>query len=233
MTTLTLSAGKAGGGVAPFFYDRFIAEFEEIAHLFRTSTLETLQDAYNEQGRFYHNRRHITTLLRLFHRLRDLADDPLAVKVAIYFHDAIYHIPLDPQYPPPHDNEERSIGLMNVRARDPQHSSLQKAIKLIRATTNHHASKDVDVQLMHDLDLSVLASSRRQYAKVERELREEYGVYPAPLYATARMAQLRSYMERRQIFALAPLSFSWDERARGNLAWAISELSNGRIPGDS
>jgi predicted metal-dependent HD superfamily phosphohydrolase len=212
-------------------FSRFSSEFEEIAPLFRTSTLDVLIDAYNEPGRQYHTRWHIASLLRVFARLRDLADDPVAVKAAIFFHDAIYHIPLDPQYPPPHDNEERSIKLMHMMARDDQHPSLVKAVKLVRATTNHYANKDIDVRLIHDLDLSILATSRHRYARFERELRAEYEVYPYPLWATARLTQLRSFMERRRIYALPPLFLAWEERARANLAWAISELAKGRTPG--
>jgi predicted metal-dependent HD superfamily phosphohydrolase len=229
--TQVLAAPALGRRADDYSFNRFSSEFEEIAPLFRISTLDTLIEAYDEPGRHYHTRWHITALLALFARLRDLADDPAAVKAAIFFHDAIYHIPLDPQYPPPHDNEERSIKLMNMMARDDHHPSLIKAVRLVRATTNHHASKDIDVRLIHDLDLSILATSRRRYARFERDLRAEYEVYPHPLWATARLAQLRSFMERRRIYALPPLSLAWEDRARANLAWAISELAKGRTPG--
>lgn len=212
-------------------YARFAAEFEEIRPLFRVSTLDVLLDAYNEPGRFYHGETHIVTLLRLFAKLRELALDPVAIKTAIFFHDAVYHIPLDPQFPPPHDNEERSIKLMLMMANNPQHPSVQRAIGLIRATASHVSGKDIDTRLIHDIDLSILASSRPRFARYEAQVRREYLVYPMALYCPARMGILRSFMERRRIYALGPLVMAWEARARSNLAWALDELSRGRLPG--
>jgi predicted metal-dependent HD superfamily phosphohydrolase len=212
-------------------YSRFADEFEEIRPLFRVSTLDVLSDAYREAGRFYHTDTHVVTMLRLLGKLRGLALDPVALKAAIFFHDAVYHIPLDPQYPPPRDNEERSIKLMLMMANNPQHPSVQRAIGLIRATASHVSGKDIDTRLIHDIDLSILASSRQRFARFEQQIRQEYAVYPLALYCTARMGILRSFMERRRIYALGPLVMAWEARARSNLAWALDELSRGRLPG--
>lgn len=239
MDILELPTRTAGGDSALFpceeraivTFDRFDADFAEIAPLFIPETLSVLRSAYNEPLRRYHTQRHITYLLKLFARLRNLGDDPLALKASIYFHDAVYQIPEVALYPRPRDNEERSIRLMQSLAYDDQHPSLLKAVKLIRATANHHASRDIDVRLMHDLDLSILASSRRRFAAFEYAVRMEYQAYAFPLWATARMARLRSFMERRRLYALPPLSLAWEERARANLAWAIAELVAGRTPG--
>lgn len=211
-------------------YNRLAAEFEEIRPLFRMSTLDTLIEAYDEPGRHYHNADHMLMLLRLFGKLRDLADDPVAVKTAIFFHDAIYHIPLDPQYPPARDNEERSVKLMQMQAITPHHPSLLRAARIIRSTASHSPGWDIDTRLMHDIDLSILASSRRRYALYEQQVRAEYEVYPAALYAPARMGMLRGFMERRRIYTLPGLAALWEERARTNLGWAIDQLSRGKVP---
>ncbi len=211
-------------------YSRLAAEFEEIRPLFRTGALDMLLDAYAEPGRHYHNASHMVMLLRLFSKLRDLANDPIAVKAAIFFHDAIYHIPVDPQYPPSRDNEERSVKLMNMQATNPEHKSLLKAAHIIRTTANHTPGWDMDTRLMHDIDLSILASSRKRYARYEQEVRLEYEIYPLALYTPARLGQLRAFIERRRIFTLPGLGVVWDSRARTNLAWAIDHLAQGRVP---
>jgi len=217
-------------GLQSAAYNRLAVEFEEIRPLFRTGALDQLCDAYNEPGRHYHNSSHMVMLLRLFAKLRDLADDPVAVKVAIFFHDAIYHIPLDPQYPPSRDNEERSVKLMNMQAINPHHKSLLKAAQIIRSTATHSPGWDIDTRLMHDLDLSILASSPRRYAEYELEVRREYEVYPVALYAPARLGQLRAFMERRRIYTVPGLSALWETKARNNLSWAIEHLAKGQIP---
>lgn len=214
----------------PAGYARLAAEFEEIRPLFRVSALDVLVDAYDEPGRCYHNAEHMLLLLHLFRRFRDMAVDPLAVKVAIFFHDAIYHIPLDPQYPPARDNEERSVKLMTMQALNPHHPSLLKAAQLIRATATHFPGWDIDTRLMHDIDLSILASSRRRYARYEQEVRGEYEVYPLALYTPARLGMLRAFVERRRIFTIPGLSALWEARARANLNWAIEQLALGKVP---
>ena len=214
-------------------YSRLAAEFEEIRPLFRISTLDNLMDAYGEPGRFYHNGHHITALLRLFAKLRELAIDPVAVKIAIFFHDAVYHIPLDPQFPPPHDNEERSIKLMLMMANNPEYGSIQRAIALVRATAEHVSGRDIDTRLIHDLDLSILASSRHRFIAFEQQIRQEYAVYPKALYLPARMGILRSFLERRRIYALGPLVLTWEAKARENLTWALAEMAQGRLPGET
>lgn len=219
-------------GLAPAAYNRLAAEFEEIRPLFRMGALDVLADAYSEPDRYYHNASHVLMLLRLFSRLRDLAQDPVAVKAAIFFHDAIYHIPLDPQYPPARDNEERSIRLMSMQAFNPNHPSLMRAAQLIRATAANARMPlcDMDMRLMHDLDLSIFATSRRRYAGYEQQVRREYEVYPLALYIPARLGILRELMERRRIYTLPGLGAVWEGRARINLAWAVEQLAAGRIP---
>lgn len=228
--TATSDVAFPPSGLQGAAYNRLAAEFEEIRPLFRTGAFDLLCDAYAEQGRHYHNASHMVMLLRLFGKLRDLADDPVAVKVAIFFHDAIYHIPLDPQYPPMHDNEERSVQLMNMQALNPHHKSLLKAAQIIRATATHSPGWDTDTRLMHDLDLSILASRPRRYAQYEREVRREYEVYPVALYAPARLGQLRAFIERRRIYTVPGLSALWEQRARSNLNWAIDQLVLGKLP---
>lgn len=211
-------------------FDRFESAFGEISSLFKMSALDALREAYAEPGRVYHKSQHVLLLLRLFDKFRHLAVDPLAVKAAIFYHDAIYHIPTDPQYPPAHDNEERSIQLMRYAARDSQHSALIKAERLIQATASHQPFNDPDSYLLLDIDQAILATSRRRFAQFEQQVREEYKVYPLPLYCTSRMAILRSFADRRKIFAVPELSALWEDKARANLTWALEELKNGKIP---
>lgn len=212
-------------------YSRFLASFEEISPLFRMSAADVLQEAYGEPGRVYHNTEHLLMLLRLFARLRDFAQDPLAVKAAIFFHDAIYHIPQDAEYPLPQDNESRSVQLMRAQAINPHHPSLVRAEACIMATVNHTTSQDRDVCLLHDIDLYVLAASRQRFIRFEQQIHREYSVYPLPLYTAGRMRILRGFLEQRSIYAIEALEKLWGEKARANLNWAINELSAGRVPG--
>ena len=59
---------------------------------------------YSELHRHYHNQNHIANCLAEFDRVKSFVDNPPAVELAIWFHDAVY----DPRAG---DNEERSAEL--------------------------------------------------------------------------------------------------------------------------
>ena len=66
--------------------------------------LGQLTNAYSEPHRHYHTLRHVTECLTEFNSVRHLARQPVAVEMAIWFHDAIYDTHAQ-------DNEERSAEL--------------------------------------------------------------------------------------------------------------------------
>ena len=62
-----------------------------------------LCDRYTEPQRAYHTLQHIEESLVLFASVHHLAENPVDVELAIWFHDVIYD-------PKASDNEERSTG---------------------------------------------------------------------------------------------------------------------------
>src|SRR5215469_15140333 len=65
---------------------------------------EKLAHAYGGPHRYYHNQQHIGDCLVEFDHARNLATQPEAVELAIWFHDAVYD-------PKASDNEEQSAEL--------------------------------------------------------------------------------------------------------------------------
>jgi predicted metal-dependent HD superfamily phosphohydrolase len=213
-------------------FDRFAHEFQAIASLFQPGTLEQLRALYDEPARAYHNRQHILTLLHLLNRLEPTIqlEDKQALLAAIFFHDAIYQIPQSGAQPRPQDNESRSVVMMLDHAHNPQHESLQKAARMILMTIDHHCPvQRGDMAVMHDLDLSILATSTSRFARFEQQIRQEYAVYPLSLYCMGRASSLRGLLDDRQIFSLPPLAQKWDDKARHNIKAACRALSCGRV----
>ncbi len=64
-------------------------------------TFDVLVAAYSAPDRYYHNLEHLTEMFRVAGRLAPNTDDPAAIQLAIWFHDAVY----DPRAK---DNEVRS-----------------------------------------------------------------------------------------------------------------------------
>lgn len=203
--------------------------FAEIAPLFKPGSFERVHAHLSEPGRAYHNATHIRNLLWLFGKLRAQAKDPLALKAAIFFHDAIYQIPRDATQPPAHDNEVKSVALMQALAVTPTHPSLVKAGAMILCTAGHARQDDSDIGLMMDLDLSILAASAARFARFERAVRREYEVYPLPLYCMARMGVLRGFLEPTQLFNTPSLAKLWQPRAEHNLHSALKALGQGQV----
>jgi len=72
---------------------------------------QRLHTAYTESWRAYHNLDHIGHCLAELAAVRQLADDPIALEAAVWFHDVIYDTRRK-------DNEERSAGLADVILQD-------------------------------------------------------------------------------------------------------------------
>src|SRR6188508_2389895 len=68
------------------------------------SWFDVLKGRYTEPHRHYHNPRHISECLAEYDSSRHLAVQPVAVELAIWFHDAIYDTHAA-------DNEEQSAWL--------------------------------------------------------------------------------------------------------------------------
>jgi len=68
---------------------------------------ELLAGRYKEAGRAYHTLEHIEHCLNEFDEVRNLANDPNAVELALWYHDVIYDTKRQ-------DNEELSADLMDV-----------------------------------------------------------------------------------------------------------------------
>src|SRR5689334_5356320 len=71
------------------------------------AAFERLRTAYREPHRHYHNLSHIADMLDVIDRLHALTPNPHIVRLAVWYHDAIYD-PRD-KY-----NEERSAALAGV-----------------------------------------------------------------------------------------------------------------------
>jgi predicted metal-dependent HD superfamily phosphohydrolase len=65
---------------------------------------DLLVAAYSAPDRHYHNLEHLAEMFRVAARLTLITDDPSAVQLAVWFHDAVY----DPRAS---DNEARSADL--------------------------------------------------------------------------------------------------------------------------
>jgi predicted metal-dependent HD superfamily phosphohydrolase len=171
---------------------------------------------YAEPQRVYHDGRHLLDVLEAVDALGALADDPATVKLAGWFHDAVYEVGAE-------DNEERSALLAEHRlqGRVPDPAAVGR---LVRTTATHDPGGDRNAMVLCDADLAVLGAPSDRYAAYAEEIRREHATVPAAVFGPARAAVLRGLMERPYLYRTEPARERWERQARLNIAHEVSRL---------
>ena len=183
-------------------------------------TFERLFAGYGEAHRCYHTAAHVTACLRHLDAAAGLADSPIEVEIALWFHDAVYALRAQ-------DNERRSAEwardfLAKAGAGGPR---CARVAGHIMATEHKAVPSDSDSALTVDIDLAILGSAPETYEVFEADIRREYAWVPGILYRRKRREVLESFLARPSIYATAHFRDRLEEPARRNLGAAIRALS--------
>jgi predicted metal-dependent HD superfamily phosphohydrolase len=196
----------------------------EIDLLFRLLVKEySKPDSLSERlrQRYYHNLNHINHVLITIDRFNLELQNPIAVKLAAWFHDFVY----DPQAS---DNEIQSAELakelltvLNISA-----TTIDRIQQLILATQGHQIdSDDVDRSIFLDADLAILGTSSAQYQDYARSIRQEYSWVSDAEYQLGRTKVLESFLQRDKIYYTDLLFDELESIARFNMSQEIIFLS--------
>lgn len=169
---------------------------------------------YAEPHRAYHTAEHITEVLRWFDWAAERTGwhDPVAVYLAIVFHDAIYD-------PLAVDNEARSAALARSAV-----AASQRTQALIQLTARHAKLSPADVEgdgdaaQFLDCDLAILAAPPERFDAYDAAIAVEYRAVPADEFRQGRGAFLRALLARPRIFLSELFHAELDRFARGNLS---------------
>ncbi|MGW2648645.1 HD domain-containing protein [Streptomyces sp. NPDC001393] len=182
---------------------------------------DNLLARWQEPQRRYHTVAHLTAVLDRIDVLEKYAADPDVVRLAAWFHDAVY-------LPERSENEERSARLAEralPEAGVPQETAAEVA-RLVRLTVTHDpADDDRDGQVLCDADLAILAAPPSAYAAYTAEVREEYHFVPNDAFREGRSAVLRQLLELPRLFRTPYGREHWEATARYNLASELEMLS--------
>ncbi|MCN9243327.1 hypothetical protein NGF19_21510 [Streptomyces sp. RY43-2] len=181
---------------------------------------ENLLRRWSEPQRRYHTVGHLVAVLDHVDRLAAYADDPDTVRLAAWFHDAVYR-------PERSENEERSARLAEralPEAGVPQATTAEVA-RLVRLTADHApAPGDANGAVLCDADLAILAAPDETYATYAAAVREEYAFVPEGVFRTARAALLRQLLGQERMFRTPYGERTWAEAARRNLRGELARL---------
>ncbi len=174
---------------------------------------------WSEPHRRYHGIGHLSAVLLFLDEYGAHAADIDAVRLAAWYHDAIY----DPQAT---DNEERSaclavneLGALGLPSR-----RVHEVARLVRLTARHDPNDgDRNGELLNDADLMVLGSPPEAYVAYANAIRQEYAHVPDPEFRAGRATVLESLLAAPSLYRLAPLAPA-EVLARRNMTAELSLL---------
>jgi predicted metal-dependent HD superfamily phosphohydrolase len=187
---------------------------------------DDLLTRWQEPQRRYHTLKHLAAVLDHIDVLEKHAADPDVVRLAAWFHDAVY-------LPERSENEERSARLAERALPEAGLSAAKttEVARLVRLTVTHApAGDDRDGQVLCDADLAILASPPSAYAAYTAAVREEYHFVPNEAFREGRSAILRQLLDLPRLFHTPHGEREWEATARYNLRSELEMLSLGRPP---
>jgi predicted metal-dependent HD superfamily phosphohydrolase len=182
---------------------------------------ENLLARWAEPQRRYHTTVHLAAVLDHIETLAGHAADPDAVRLAAWFHDAVYR-------PDRSENEERSAQLAERALTEAEVPAARtdEVARLVRLTTGHDPEPgDTNGEVLCDADLAILATDPAGYAAYAASVREEYAFVPDEAFREGRAAVLRQLLGLPGLFRTPHGQAEWESAARRNLATELELLT--------
>ncbi len=197
---------------------------------------DVLKFGYMQPHRHYHNFGHIRTLLNTFEKYKSEFEDPLAVELAIWFHDVVY----DPQSK---FNEDASAELASSLILKLKNIELAKKVKeLIMFTkwsdgsfytgTLHDLQQNFkyasnDFFLLRDMDWAGFGLPWDKFQKNGDTLRLEVPYLSDREYAKRYLSFLNSLIEmRRPLYCSDIFNKKFESKAEENILKAVKIQEN-------
>ncbi|GAA4096525.1 hypothetical protein GCM10022284_38040 [Streptomyces hundungensis] len=182
---------------------------------------ENLLARWAEPQRRYHDTAHLTAVLDHIDVLEQYADTPDLVRLAAWFHDAVY-------FPDRSENEERSARLaeraLGEAGLSPQDTA--EVVRLVRLTVTHDPEEgDTNGAVLCDADLAILAAAPEAYAAYAAAVREEYAFVPGEAFRTGRAEVLSQLLALPRLFRTPYGEREWETTARENLEAELTLLT--------
>jgi predicted metal-dependent HD superfamily phosphohydrolase len=186
--------------------------------------LADLSARYGEASRSYHNLTHLSEVLTTVDGLAAGLRDATAVRLAAWFHDAVYDSRAN-------DNEDRSATLAEVVLGNfglPQ-PLVTNVARLVRLTKTHVTDPgDSDGHALLDADLAILGAAEGRYDEYACAIRREYAWVTDEAYREGRGRVLAGFLNRPRLYLTDALSRSHEQQARRNMQRELTLLQENR-----
>ncbi|AQP48160.1 hypothetical protein BW730_12295 [Tessaracoccus aquimaris] len=176
---------------------------------------DDLLGRWREPHRHYHDVRHLAACLAA---LDDLGATQRPVRLAAWFHDAVYEGVHG-------SDEERSAALAEERlAGLLDAAEAAEVARLVRMTAEHRPT-DAPSKLLSDADLSVLGQSPGRYHVYLRDVRLDYAHLDDETWRSGRRTVVQALLAADPLFHTQQGSALWAEAASRNLADELAGLT--------
>ncbi|HMR03051.1 MAG TPA: hypothetical protein PKA43_06740 [Candidatus Competibacter phosphatis] len=177
-----------------------------------------LVELYGEPHRRYHTLDHVRHCLGEFDRAATLMDDPDAVEMALWFHDAIYQSGAM-------DNERRSADLFRQWSEGRADAVfLQRVDDLIMVTTHRDPPTQRDERFIVDIDLSSFGLPWEAFERDGRRIRAECADIDDEIYCPGQLRFLLSLQNRPTFFLTEFFQQRYERIAHDNVRRVIEDL---------
>ena len=182
---------------------------------------------WDHPGRHYHALPHLSSVLRIAHRLHrngELHHDLLQpVLLAGWFHDAVYNGIAG--------QDEEDSAYLAQRQLDgllPSHQ-VEETARLVRLTATHAPeTDDISGAVLVDADLEVLSRDGAAYWRYVDQVRADYAHVPENQFATGRTQVLKNLLATPRLFHTRTGYQLWEAVARANLTAELAHWQLGR-----
>ena len=182
---------------------------------------QKLKELYSEPRRKYHNANHIHFCLDQFEYVRHLPNDPEAVEMAIWFHDAVYD-------PKSSNNEICSAKFaLNILRLGELHDAFNMKVSVLIMYTRHlRPPRDIDAQVLVDIDLSSLGKPWQCFIIDSPRVREEDSHIPDKYFRIGLGMFFPKLLMRPTVYLTQYFHRKYEAQARENLERWIREFGS-------
>ncbi|MGQ0631166.1 MAG: HD domain-containing protein [Sporichthyaceae bacterium] len=180
----------------------------------------TLLARWTQPHRRYHDLEHLRAVLRHVDDLAPHAADPDAVRLAAWYHDAIY------TGAPDDETASAALARDELTRLGLSTTLVDEVARLVELTATHDpAPRDRNGAVLTDADLAILAADGPAYTRYTDAVRAEYAHIPEEAFRTGRAAVLARLLSTPALFRTTAGSARWEASARANLAAELHGLT--------
>lgn len=184
-------------------------------------TGRALLDSWSEPHRRYHSVAHLRGILKAVEELADAADDADAVRLAAWYHDAVYNcLP---------DDEEQSARRAQSDLTDLGVAAplVDEVGRLVRLTVTHDPQPgDHNGAVLCDADLAALAVPSDDYRRNTAAIRAEYSHIGEDAFRKGRTSVLEGLLAGPAVYRTEAARQRWEAAAQRNLRAELAALAD-------